>query len=70
MTMTQPLPAFSTVPDWVNISGVSRSQTYKLLAAGKLRARKLGARTLVDVRHGLDYLNTLPPLHPAQQAAA
>ncbi len=39
---------------------MGRSTTYEAIGAGHLRARKLGARTLIDVAHGLDWLNTLP----------
>ena len=45
-------PAYATVPEWCRLSGVGRSTTYGLLGAGLLRAKKLGARTLIDVVHG------------------
>ena len=54
-------PAFATVPEWCRISGVGRSRTYELLGAGVLRGKKLGARTLIDVAHGLAWLDSLPP---------
>ena len=54
------VPAFATVPDWCAISGMRRTTTYGELARGNLRAIKLGARTLVDVQHGLAWLATLP----------
>ena len=62
-------PAFCTIQQWIDISGIGRSKTYELIASGKLTARKLGSRTLVDVQQGLAYLNALPAL-PAQSAAA
>jgi hypothetical protein len=39
---------------------MGRTATYEALGAGKLRAIKLGTRTLIDVEHGLAYLATLP----------
>ena len=54
-------PAFATVGEWCRVSGMSRSGTYQALGRQELRARKLGARTLVDVAHGLAWLGSLPP---------
>jgi hypothetical protein len=42
-------------------SGMSRSGTYEALGDGRLRAVKLGSKTLVDFEHGLAYLASLPP---------
>lgn len=53
-------PAYATVPEWCRLSGVGRSRTYELLGTGQLRAKKLGNRTLIDVTHGLAWLDTLP----------
>jgi len=41
-------------------SGMSRSGTYEALGDGRLRAVKLGSKTLVDFEHGLVYLASLP----------
>jgi hypothetical protein len=41
-------------------SGMSRSGTYEALGDGRLRAVKLGSKTLVDFEHGLAYLASLP----------
>lgn len=57
---TRAYPAFATILVWCALSGMGRSTTYEAIGAGHLRARKLGARTLIDVAHGLDWLNTLP----------
>lgn len=57
---TQAYPAYATLPDWHVISGMSRSRAYELLGSGKLRAIKLGNRTLIDVQHGLAWLASLP----------
>jgi hypothetical protein len=68
--MAKQYPAFATIQEWGEISGVGRSKTYELLAEGKLIARKLGARTLVDVHHGLAFMASLPALHPRHDRAA
>jgi hypothetical protein len=54
------LPHFATIDKWTELSGVSRSVTYELIGSGKLVARKLGKRTLVDVQAGIEYLHSLP----------
>ena len=53
-------PAYASVADWLAISGMGRSTTYEALGRGDLRARKLGTRTLIDVPHGLAWLDSLP----------
>lgn len=65
-------PARATIEGWCALSGMGRSSTYAALARGDLRAVKAGSRTLIDVAHGLAWLDTLPPSHsakPAKQAA-
>lgn len=54
-------PAFTTVANWCDISGMGRSVTYDALGRGDLRAIKVGTRTLIDVAHGLAWLRSLPP---------
>lgn len=54
-------PARATVAGWCAISGMGRSATYEALGRGDLRAVKLGSRTLIDVAHGLAWLDSLPP---------
>lgn len=58
---TVAFPARATVAAWCVLSGMSRSTTYEALGAGHLRAVKLGTRVLIDVPHGLAWLNSLPP---------
>ena len=43
---------------------VSRMTIYNLLAAGKLRARKLGNRTLLDAADVRRYFASLPAYRP------
>jgi hypothetical protein len=52
---------YTTIPDWQTLTGMNRSATYVALAAGHLRAVKLGRRTLIDVQHGLAWMDSLPP---------
>ena len=53
-------PAFATIPNWLQISGMGRTSTYEALSKGNLRAVKLGSRTLIDVEHGLCWIRNLP----------
>jgi hypothetical protein len=60
--MDSPSPKFATIEDWGVISGMRRRVTYEKLGSGDLKAIKCGARTLIDVEHGLTYLRSLPPV--------
>jgi hypothetical protein len=51
---------FATIKDWEAISGMRGTMTYQWLAAGRLRAKKLGKRTLIDVEHGLAAIRKQP----------
>jgi hypothetical protein len=57
---TQMLPAYATIPEWCRISGMGRSATYEAIGALCIRAKKVGARTLIDVPYALAYLDSLP----------
>lgn len=59
MSITQD-PHFVTISVWVERTGISQSVTYQLIAADRLRARKVGRRTLVDFAHGLAWLEQQP----------
>ncbi|GAN78024.1 MerR family transcriptional regulator [Acidisphaera rubrifaciens] len=63
-------PAYATLAVWQRLSGISRSRTYELLAAGHLRAIKLRSRTLIDVEAALAWMRTLPAaeIAPVQRA--
>jgi hypothetical protein len=54
------LPVFCSIADWAAISGLSRSCIYELLASGDLRGRKRGKQVLIDVAHGLRFIESLP----------
>lgn len=53
------LPYMASIADTVKWSGIGRSRLYELIAAGDIKARKAGAKTLVvtdSVRRWLDNL--------------
>ena len=53
-------PAYAKIPVWCDLSGMGRSSTYEAIGRGDLRAVKLGVSTLIDVPHGLAWLDSLP----------
>ena len=63
---------FETIPAWEKRTGMKSGATYAHLADGKLRAIKIGRRTMIDVLHGLDYLksNKWRPSGPAAKRGA
>jgi hypothetical protein len=54
------VPRYLSINGWCLISGLGRTTTYKLAGDGKLRVIKVGGKSLVDVPHGLEYLESLP----------
>jgi hypothetical protein len=60
-TLDRPIePITVTVPDTIRISGLSRSEIYRRLAAGDLEAIKSGTRTLILLDSVKRYLASLP----------
>ncbi len=55
-------PARATIPTWCSLSGMGHTMTYQALGTGHLKAVKMGTRTLIDVPHGLAWLDSLPPV--------
>ncbi len=53
-------PKYATIKKWCEMTGMSKSGTYNALAAGLMRAIKLGNKSLVDVEHGLAWLAAQP----------
>jgi Helix-turn-helix domain len=49
------------IPDACRISGLSRSEIYRRLATGDIRAVKSGSRTLILMDSLRAYLMSLPP---------
>lgn len=59
--MNAPTPRYVSVQEWLAISNMGRRTFYERVAAGQLKAVKLGARTLVDLEASLAWMKTLPP---------
>ncbi len=53
-------PRYVTIEGWRDLTGMSRSSTYRALAAGHLTAIKCGTRTLINADTGLVWLASLP----------
>ena len=51
---------FGSPAVWGRISGMSLSETYRRLASGDLRAKKVGRATRIDIQHGLAWLRSQP----------
>ena len=73
---TTALEAVSLSPDTAaELSGISTRQIYRLLERGAFKARRCGARTLIDAQSWRNYFSALPeytsgvmtPNHPANQ---
>jgi hypothetical protein len=50
------------VSDALHVSGLGKTKFYEEIAAGKILARKVGRRTLIDAESLLDYLKSQPRL--------
>lgn len=53
-------PMTVTVREAVRLSGLSRSELYRRLAAGRIEARKSGSRTLIVTASLRMHLDSLP----------
>lgn len=60
-------PQYTTIRGWIELTGISRSQTYNLLADGCIRAVKVGARTLIHLPSGLAWLTAQPAARPRRK---
>jgi hypothetical protein len=58
--MPQAEAKWAPINRWCEISGMGRTSTYQRIAAGHLRAIKLGTRLLIDVDHGLKFMARQP----------
>ena len=54
-------PLTVSIPEAVRLSGLSRSEIYRQLAAGRINARKSGSRTLVIWASLQAHVAALPP---------
>jgi len=58
---TPQAPVSATVTGVIRQTGLSRSEIYRLLARGKIKAVKSGRSTLVLMDGVMDHLASLPP---------
>lgn len=54
-----------SIPNTTRVAGFSRSTTYRLIASGQLRARKLGTKTMIEADSLRAYLAALPTVELA-----
>jgi hypothetical protein len=60
MSTAETGPHFVRIAGWCRMTGMSRTATYEALGRQQLRAIKHGRSVLIDVAHGLSWLNSLP----------
>ena len=65
-----PRARYMNIRDFCLSFGLSRSGVYRALAEGRLRAVKLGGRTLLDVNHADAAFAALPEVRIGGRAAA
>ena len=53
-------PKFGTLDMWMALTGMRRRTTYDALSRGDLKARKVGARLLIDIEKGLAWIEAQP----------
>ena len=58
--MTETLPISISVADAVRMCGLGRTSLYAAIAAGKLRTKKSGRRTLVETQALRQFIEALP----------
>jgi hypothetical protein len=58
-------PIAHTIPQAVRVSGMSRSAIYLAIKAGKLRARKVGRRTIIEHAELCRFIASLPTMGEA-----
>jgi len=54
-------PLTVTIPEAARLSGLSRSELYRQLSAGRIRACKAGSRTLIVWESLKAHVEALPP---------
>jgi len=62
---TEQRQAAYRIEEWALRTRTSRAKIYQEIAAGRLVARKLGARTLILDEDGQSWLRSLPTLQPS-----
>jgi hypothetical protein len=62
-------PVALSIKDFCQTYGVGRSVTYQLIGAGTLKAKKQGAKTLIDCASAERWYRSLPSFCPASRIA-
>lgn len=57
-------PVAMSLATFCNLYAISKSRVYELLADGTLKARKYGAKTLIDRESAANWYNSLPAYSP------
>lgn len=52
------------IGDFGKLADMGRTTTFREIAEGRLKARKIGRRTVILRKDAEAYLNALPPAHP------
>jgi excisionase family DNA binding protein len=65
----EPSPAAMTVKDFTNWTGLSRSSLYREFASGRIKALKVGKRTLIPTAEAQRWMAALPELQSHAKAA-
>ena len=52
--------AYCTISDWSILTGMGRATAYDAIAAAICAPKRSGVRTLINVQHGLKWLDSLP----------
>jgi len=60
---------YASVKNWMAMTGLSETTTYRLLSRGKIRSIKIGRATRIDVPHSLEYLASLASDQGVRNAA-
>ena len=63
----QPKLAY-TIPEFSEASGLGRSKIYEEISAGRLKAVKCGARTLITADDGRAFIISLKAVEPGEAA--
>jgi excisionase family DNA binding protein len=58
------------IPDACAVLGCGRSYLYELIGVGKLAAKKMGAKTVIDAASLRAYAASLPPAAIGRRASA
>jgi excisionase family DNA binding protein len=53
-------PLLLSIPDFCKLHGIGRSTTYRIIASGQLKARKIGRRTFIEAEDAQAWRNSLP----------